>query len=269
MDTTKNMSETNVAPSFSKDAQVRLQSVAAQLLAARRGKALIELPANLKPGTLEEAYFIQDRMAAAQGKICGWKVGGPIGTTPLCGPMPQAGFTADGGILANPNQRLRGVEAEIAFLVGKDLPQRAVPYTREEVKDAMASCHPAIEELEAAYASIDGLDRFSMIADLISNGGFVVGPAFTGWRGFDFAQESVKVSVNGVVRVEAKASNPGGTDLTRFLLWLANDAAWRTGGLKKGQWITTGSWMGKVLADAGSTAKVEFQHAGSVSIRFN
>jgi 2-keto-4-pentenoate hydratase len=263
------MSETNLPASFSKEVQARMQSVADQLLAARKGTALGELPANLKPATLEEAYFVQDRMAAAQGKICGWKVGGPIGTTPLFGPMPQAGFTADGNVLANPNQRLRGVEAEIAFLVGKDLPPRATPYTREEVVGAMESCHPAIEELEAAYVSLDGLDRFSMIADLQSNGGFVVGPAFAGWKGFDFAQESVKLTINGATRVEAKASNPGGTDIVRFLVWLANDAAWRTSGLKKGQWITTGNWVGKVFADAGSTVKAEFQHAGAVSVRFN
>jgi len=263
------MSEANAAYNFSSELKSRLQAAADQLIAARRGTALGELPANLKPTTLEEAYFIQDRMAAAQGKICGWKVGGPIGTTPLFGPMPQAGFTADGAVLANPHQRLRGVEAEIAFVVGKDLPPRATPYTREEVTDAMASCHPAIEELEAAYVTLDGLERFSMIADLQSNGGFVTGAPFAGWKGFDFAQESIKLTINGAVRVEAKASNPGGTDLTRFLVWLANEGAWRTGGLKKDQWITTGNWAGKVFADAGSTVKAEFQHAGSVSVRFN
>jgi 2-keto-4-pentenoate hydratase len=257
------------SPSLSKEVQARLQSTADQLLAARRGTALTELPADLKPRTIEEAYLVQDRMAAAQGDICGWKVGGPIGTTPLFGPMPQAGFTKDGRVLANPYQRLRGVEAEIAFLVGKDLPPRAAPYTREEVTDAMASCHPAIEELEAAFTTLDGLDRFSMIADLQSNGGFAVGPAFASWKGLDFAEESVKLFINGTVRVEAKASNPGGTDLLRLLLWLANDAAWRTGGLKKGQWITTGNWVGKVFAEAGSTTKAEFQHAGAVSLRFS
>src|SRR5271156_283289 len=159
MDAAKNMSETKMAPGFSKEVQARLEIAADRLLAARRGQALTELPENLKPRTVEEAYFIQDRMASAQGKICGWKVGGPIGTTPLLSPMPQAGFTADGGALADPNQRLRGVEAEIAFLVGKDLPPRATPYTREEVVGAMDSCHPAIEELEAAYITLDGLDR--------------------------------------------------------------------------------------------------------------
>jgi 2-keto-4-pentenoate hydratase len=256
-------------PRLSKEIEARLQSAADQLLAARRGTALAELSADSKPGTIEEAYFVQDRMAAAQGNICGWKVGGPIGTTPLFGPMPQSGLTKDGSVLANPYQRLRGVEAEIAFLVGKDMPPRPTPYTREEVIDATASCHPAIEELEAAFTTLDGLDRFSMIADLQSNGGFVVGPAFAHWKGFDFADESVKLMINGVVRVEAKASNPGGTDLLRLLLWLANDAAWRTGGLQKGQWVTTGNWVGKVFADAGSTVKAEFQHAGAVSVRFN
>ena len=50
----------------------------------------------------------------------------------------------------------------------------------------------------------------------------------------------------------------------RLLPYLANEGAARTGGLKAGQWITTGSWTGNTPAPAGSTAVATFRHAGSV-----
>jgi 2-keto-4-pentenoate hydratase len=54
----------------------------------------------------------------------------------------------------------------------------------------------------------------------------------------------------------------------RLLPYLANEGASRTGGLKAGQWITTGSWTGNTPAPAGSEAVATFGHAGSVSLRF-
>ena len=46
---------------------------------------------------------------------------------------------------------------------------------------------------------------------------------------------------------------------------MANEASARTGGLKRGSWITTGSWTGNTFASAGSRVDVRFSSAGSVS----
>ena len=54
----------------------------------------------------------------------------------------------------------------------------------------------------------------------------------------------------------------------RLLPWLANEGAARTGGLKSGQWVTTGSWTGLSLGTAGSSVDVKFSTAGEVDLRF-
>jgi 2-keto-4-pentenoate hydratase len=54
----------------------------------------------------------------------------------------------------------------------------------------------------------------------------------------------------------------------RLLPYLANEGATRTGGLKAGQWITTGSWTGNTPAHHGSLVEVAFAHAGPVGLRF-
>jgi 2-keto-4-pentenoate hydratase len=237
------------------------------LLDARRThNTLTDLPPELQPEDVAEAYFIQDTLAAAYGPIGGFKVGAPTaGATPIFAPMPLAWIAPSGCTLAG--NRYRGLEAEIAFLVGHDLPPRATPYTREETLAAMASCHPAIEVLESGLTDPMQAAKLSSMADLQMHGGFVYGPAFAGWQSIDFTTETVLLAVDGVIRVERTGSNTSG-DLLRLLPWLANQGAARTGGLHAGQWITTGSWTGYTLADAGATVGVDFGAAGHVDLRF-
>ena len=247
-----------------------LRKAADLLMDARRTKTPIaDLPDELRPANMDEAYYIQDRMAEAYGAIGGWKVGaGSPEATPLYAPMMKAWLGEDNSVWADSRHRFRGLEAEIAFLVGEDLPPRATPYTREEVVAAMASCHPAIEVLEAAYIEPKKIDKTTMIADLQMHGGFVAGPAIPNWQTIDWSQENVKLIVNGEVKVERTGSNTSG-DLVGLLPYMANQAAARTGGLKKGQWITTGSWTGATPSDAGSSVEVVFApYGGKVSLKF-
>jgi 2-keto-4-pentenoate hydratase len=248
----------------------RLDQAAEMLLEARRTlQPMDELPPGLRPKTLEEAYFIQDVMLQALGKAGGWKVGAPApDAPPVYAPMPTIGFATSGQRIAKQYRRMRGVEAEIAFLLGKDLPPRAAPYSREELVNAIASCHPAIELLESALLDPETADRLTAIADLQSNGGFVAGPPVSGWKEFNFENESAQMHLDGFVRVE-NGKNAAGADLLRLVLWLANEAQSRTGGLLAGQWITTGSWTGKILADSGSVALARFPQLGEVTVHFD
>lgn len=239
------------------------------LLDARRTHTpIVDLPPAMQPKTLEEAYAIQDEMALAYGEIGGYKIGAPAAdATPVFAPMPRGWMAGSGALLSGPRYRFRGIESEIAFLVGEDLPPRESPYTRDEVLAAMASCHPVIEELESAFVDPRAVPRFHQFADLQMHGGFVHGPAFADWRSLDFAVEKVTLAMDGTIRVERTGSNTSG-DLLRLLPYLANEGAARTGGLRAGQWITTGSWTGAQPAAAGARVDVEFEHAGRVSLRF-
>ena len=249
----------------------RMRRAAELLLAARRDAQPIEsLPEALRPQSLDEAYALQDIVARAMGPVGGWKIGAPSPeAAPLFAPMPLlGGFATSGQTLSESYRRYRGVEAEIAFHLGKDLPPRAQPYMRQEVIDAIASAHPAIELLEPAFLDPDTVDRFSTIGDLQMNGGFAYGPEFTGWQNADLTKESVIVIIDGVVRFEGTASNTAGTDLLRLVVWLANEGQHRTAGLKAGDWITTGSWCGKFTANSGSEALVRFSTFGNVQLYF-
>ncbi len=247
--------------------KVQLDEAADICLNARSTGNLIDnLPAALQPQTLEEAYVVQDEMIKAYLPIGGWKIGGPPTADPFFAPMPKAWMAASGSTLKG--IRFRAVEAELGFLIGKDLPPRSTPYSRAEIIDAIASCHPAIEVLEMAFPTPEGKEKFTLFGDMQQHGGFVYGAAFADWQKLDLAQESVKLTMDGVLVMEKTASNPAGTDLVRLIVFLANEGAARTGGLKKGDWITTGSWTGNTPAGANASVDVKFAHAGAVSLRF-
>jgi 2-keto-4-pentenoate hydratase len=239
------------------------------LLDARRTHTPIaDLPADLQPATLEEASFVQDTIALAFGEVGGYKIGAPTpSATPSFAPMPRAWMSPAGAVLSGPTFRYRVIESEVAFLVGHDLPPRATPYTRTEVVAAMASCHPVIEELESGLIDPKAAANLSALGDLQMHGAFVYGPAFPGWQSVDFSAESVTLTIDGVVRAENTGSNTSG-DFLRLLPYLANEGAARTGGLKAGQWITTGNWTGVTFAPPAAAVEVNFAHLGKASLRF-
>jgi 2-keto-4-pentenoate hydratase len=250
------------------DREQVLMDAAERLMSARRtGVPIDDLPVELQPVSLEEAYFVQDRLAQEYGAIGGWKIGATSAeATPMFAPMPLAWIAGDGAEMRGV-RRVRGLEAEIAFLIGSDLPQRATAYSMDEVVAAIASCHPVIEVIESGLADPLKAAKMSMIADLQMHGGFVYGPAVADWKKIDFTKEQVMIAVDGVVRVERTGSNTSG-NLMRLLPWLANEGAARTGGLRAGQWVTTGSWTGVTMAEKGSTSNVKFSSAGEVHLRF-
>ena len=243
-----------------------MQAVNLLLNARRTLEPIADIPEPLKPVTLDEVFWMQDQIAASFGEVGGWKVGaGSLEATPMAAPMPAAWIAPSGATLAG--HRFRGLEAEIAFLLKSDLPPRAIPYTYDEVYAAVASCHPAIEILESGLVDPTAAPQMSSWADDSMHGGFVYGPANPAWASIDFSKEDVSLAIDGIVRVERTGSNTSG-NLLRLLPWLANEGAARTGGLRAGQFITTGSWTGFTLANSSSSADAHFASMGSVHLQF-
>jgi 2-keto-4-pentenoate hydratase len=232
----------------------------ALLRARRSGVPARDLPV---PGSLDEAYAVQDHMAAQLGPIGGWKIGaGSPSDEPLFAPMPRAWMTE-----TPLNNRLRGIEVEIAFRLGRDLPRRGERYGRSEVIDAMAAAHPALEIIESGLPDPDAVPRLLKIADMQVHGGFLAGPAIPNWQNVDWTRETATLRVNAELSVQRTGSNTAG-DLIRLLVYLANEGGERTKGLYAGQWITTGSWTGITFCGPKDQAEGQFTHSSPVRLTF-
>ena len=247
----------------------RHADTAALLLSAWRdpSQKLLALPGVLHVADEAAAYAVQRRVAESLGPIGGWKVGasGPT-APPTCAPMPAAGIHPSPARIPAGRHALRGIEAEISFRLGADLPPREQPYGRAEVIAAIACCLPAIEVLDSRFTDPDAQDKLALLADFSTHGGFVYGAPATDWQGIDFAAETVRVLVDGA-ELKSATANPAG-DMIRLIQWLADAGAHWAGGLRAGQYVTCGSWTGKDFLAPGAQAQVEFAHAGSVALEF-
>lgn len=245
------------------------QTIAEQLLAARRERRqTAPPPSGQRPRDAAAAYEIQDAVVAALGPIGGWKVGaGSAAAEPICAPLPASLVAA--GPLTVPSGDFAnfGIEAEIAFRIGADLPSRGRPYTEREVVAAIAVAKPAIEVVESRWTGWPRVDSLWQLADHQSNGMLVYGQGRPDWHEIDFTIQPVTLTIDGRVVAETIGGNAAGNPL-RLVTWLANHAASRCGGLKAGQTVTTGSCTGMTFARAGSAVAASFPGLGDVEVTF-
>src|SRR6202030_2643323 len=154
--------------------------------------------------------------------------------------------------------RLIGIEAEIAFRLGRDLPARAAAYDRAEVT-AGAALHPAIEVVDSRYAHFRSLDRLSILADNLSNGGLVYGAAVPDWEKLDLDRTRITVTEDG--EPFADSAEGAARDPVAALVDFANLMNGR-GGTKAGTFVTTGSWTGMVFTKRGTLIVADFRPLG-------
>ncbi len=248
-------------------AQADIDRIAAALLDARRRGVQIP-PPGATPGNVEEVYAIQDKVAATAGAPDGWKVGAKTPTaTPTCAPLLARHVVPGPASFESRSMHMLGVEAEVAFRFGRSLPAAASAPDAATVLDAVASAHVVMEVVDTRLRDWKSLDPFWPLADNGMNKALVVGPAFEGWRSLDYDRQPVKLLVNGKAIVERAGGNTGGSPL-RLLTWLAGHVVISRGGLRAGQIVTTGSWVGLQFVEPRAEVVAQFPGLGETTLSF-
>lgn len=244
-----------------------IQQAAQALLDARaRGVMLKSLPQGCEPADFVEAYAIQDAVSEGLGPVGGWKVGAKEpGAEPTCAPMPTAAIYASGFVMPAYTAGQCGIECEIAVCMKDDLPPRGRPYTHDEVLAAIGTVHPAFEIVTYRLATHAHQSRVILAADAFGNGAFVYGDGRADLVGMDQTQQRALLDVDGERWVEKVGGNPAG-DVFRLVTWLANHVAMRCGGLRAGQFVTTGSCTGMLFVDGGEALRADFPGFGVVEM---
>lgn len=123
---------------------------------------------------------MQDAVVRARGEIAGWKVGA---ASPQAQPA-RAALTRDSVWVAAEGEvvalsaagfAVMGVEAELVYELGADLPARATPYSAAEVLAAVVSVRAAIEVCDTRFAAWAQQGEWSRLADQACHGALIVG----------------------------------------------------------------------------------------------
>jgi 2-keto-4-pentenoate hydratase len=250
----------------------RLDAMARFMWDARqRRESYRNLPGELRPASLGEAYAAQEVYHRLAEPVYGGVAGAKIATTTkvmqqLMGiTHPCAGAIFARTIHGSP-ARLRAadfvnlrIESEIALRLGADMPASGAPWTAQTVAPAIAGAMAAFELIEDRNADYAQSEATSLIVENCWNSGVVVGvpkaiamASLVGIAG--------RLAINGAVVGEGRAEDPCAT-----LAWLANTLAERGRGLLGGMVVITGSVIPTISISPGDRAVFAVDGLGEVA----
>jgi 2-keto-4-pentenoate hydratase len=234
------------------------------------------LPPEIRPASLAEGYAIQEAMLERAGQpAVGWKIAATsaagqkhIGITePLAGRLFGDFVLPDGAHRPAKNMHMRVAEAEFAFKMAKTLPARGRDYAMDDVCDAVAAMHLAIEIPDARFRVFDTIGAPTIAADDAFADWFILGRAVPDWRRIDLPGHPVLGRKNGSLVCEGKGANVLG-DPRVALTWLVNHLARRDTPLEAGQVVTTGTCVKPMDIGPGDSVVADFGALGTVAAHF-
>ncbi|MBI3372822.1 MAG: fumarylacetoacetate hydrolase family protein [Betaproteobacteria bacterium] len=247
-----------------------VERAARALIGAHRSGGQVSADAAFAPRSAEDAYRIQDRVLAELHpgvRVSAWKAGSSHpDIEPTAAPIAGSRLHQSPASLPARGFRIIGVEAEIAFRLSRDLPPREQSYCEYEVADALAEAFVAIELCDSRLADWHDADPLWKLADFQMNAALVLGDGRRDWRNIDFAAQPVELLVDGARRASRRGSHPLGNPFL-LLPWAAAHVARRSGGLRAGDVVTTGSWTGMEFVLPGAQVVARFPGIGEASVR--
>jgi 2-keto-4-pentenoate hydratase len=245
-------------------------AAAAALLAARR--AGIPAPAPMLADA-DTAYAVQDAVATALGWFDGgvpprhWKSGGASRIARQThAPLPPAGIwgsPADAGAWPF---RLRGIEAEVALRLGRPVDAAlAATLDVDGARSLVDAMCVSIEIVDSRWAEALDAPALARLADLQSHGALVL----SDWVSFahrDWARQRCEVRIGKQTPQVFVGTHSMADPAWVLPAWLRH--ATRNGAvLAAGTVITTGTWCGLPMAQAGDAVHAVFDGIGEARVQ--
>ena len=253
-----------------------LEKAALALRAAYNGDTIPPLRAYLEPTDAAGAYAVQainTQFWVDQGRrIVGRKAGLTAEAVQRQLGVDQPDFgvlfddmrVADGGCLDPARAIQPKAEAEIAFILGADLPS---PHTTaDDVAAAVQSVHAAIEIVDSRIA--DWKITFAdTVADNGSSAFFVLADAGLPIAGLDLAGAAMTMTINGEVKSTGVGAAVMGNPLNAAA-WLAQTLAKSGAPLKAGDILLAGALGPMVALTPGDVVEATIGGLGSCSFTY-
>jgi 2-keto-4-pentenoate hydratase len=235
-----------------------------------------ELPQSMRPTSRAEGYEAAAAVAARSGSsVAGWKIAATSEAGqkhinvdgPIIGRILKSRLLTPGTSVTLGDNIMKVAEAEFAFGFTSGLPSRAEPYSEAEALAAVGSLHLSIEVPDSRYQDFTKVGAAQLIADTACASWLVLGPAVeTPWRHLDLSAHVVKGFRNGAQAAEGTGKAVLGGPL-RALTWFVNEASTFCGGVRAGQFVTTGTCIIPMAIAPGDEVRADFGALGAISCR--
>lgn len=237
---------------------------------------IAELPLPMRPQSRAEGYEAAAAVAQRSGSmVAGWKIAATSEAGqkhinvdgPIIGRILKSRLLPPGASVNLGDNIMKVAEAEFAFGFVSDLPARAEPYSEAEASAAVGSLHLSIEVPDSRYQDFTKVGAAQLIADTACASWLVLGPAIAApWRHLDLSAHVVKGFRNGGQAAEGTGKAVLGGPF-KALTWFVNEASAYCGGVKAGQFVTTGTCIIPFAIAPGDEVRADYGALGTISCR--
>jgi 2-keto-4-pentenoate hydratase len=232
------------------------------------------LPEDARPQSRKAGYDTAEAVARQSGHpVAGWKIAATSEAGqkhinvdgPIIGRILRHRLVAPGSSIALGDNIMRVAEAEFAFGFKGALPPRATPYSYDEALDAVGSLHLSIEIPDSRYSDFTKVGAAHLIADTACASWLILGPAIQkSWRPIDLSDHPVIGLRNGEKVAQGTGKAVLG-DPRKALTWFVNEASTYCGGVKAGQFVTTGTCIIPFAISPGDQITADYGELGTIS----
>lgn len=243
---------------------------AATILATRRknGEQGARLPESCRPLDIDTALAVQSAVTQQLGERIGaWKCGMPAEGRVVAAPIHAGTIHTASPCPAWARAGQVQVEPELAFILGRDLPARELPYTSAEVDAAIARTHLALELIGSRYNDPASASFSENLADGLLNQGLFIGPQVDGDQARTTGTMAIRVTHDDGREIELDGRHPN-ADPRAPLYWLAEFWRSKGQGLQAGQAVITGSYAGTFSVPAEQDIAIRYGELGVLKVHF-
>tara|TARA_B100001175_G_scaffold313724_1_gene321808 strand:+ start:337 stop:1110 length:774 start_codon:yes stop_codon:yes gene_type:complete len=237
-------------------------------------KPYSNLPDNLKPENIEEAYLAQNFFHdnIGRGVLGGYKIAlASKVQQELCGiDHPIAGGIFKDEIYNSPSEINidnfygLGLEFELAMEISHEITNDMGSFDKENIKQYISNIYAAFEMIIDRDANYNVIDPYSMVADNAWCGGIVLGNPIEDWKKVNFEEKKSILYWN-----DEKHQNANIIDSNPFesLAWVINLKLSQNSVIPKGSKIITGSVIKTRAPKKGDSITYEVPNLSSVKIK--
>jgi 2-keto-4-pentenoate hydratase len=215
------------------------------------------------PADLSAAYAIQTEVATRlKADIAGWKVGFMPDRTPFAAPIFAHDLRGDAAVWSLGRHPLK-VEVELVVRLARDV-AGPIP-SRAALLDNISEVYTGIELVQSRFAEPAKAPFLSRTADNFSNLGFIERDGVSAFTSIPLDKLRVRVWTGEDLRQEGVGTHQEGDPLSPVLAWLAAGPV-HLGGLKAGQFITTGTLIDPIEIATPTHVRGDLEHMGSIGV---
>ena len=159
-----------------------------------------------------------------------------------------------------------GIEFEVCFEMGEDVPVSKIPYDKDTIAPFVDSAMPAFELIDDRDADYSHLDAASILTDRCWCNGIVLGSHVSTLKALDIGNLATEVIVNGEINDQGNTRDALGHPLNS-VAFVANHLAAHGKQLKAGEVVMTGSALRTQFPKSGDEITYHVLGLGEVSVR--